>query len=186
MMILKVVAALFCLGGVVALAELVLKILDRITLGKRPTPDQLKALEVENARRLLNPKYEELERRLGTIPIALRELYENTKLIQQSDFSLEDDNGEDSNIVSFEPADAKTLDDWERMGVQFIGKKVFPFAHDGCGDCYAAVFTPNDADDCAVYFWDHEGGGFEAGEPFHKVADSLREFLRREIKRDAT
>ena len=152
----------------VGLAVMILKIVDRLTLGRKQSPEKrAESIQIFN-QRLLNPDFESLRQHFDhPIPQSLISLYENHDLIVQGGFSVIPRSGADDDemwyIASFEPMDAESQE-----YTFFDSLKYLAFAGDGCGNAY--VVDPRD-DDPAVLFHDHED------DDFSQVCDRLSLFL---------
>ena len=141
----------------VGLAVLILKIVERLALGRKQSPEeQAESIRIFNER-LLNPDFESLRQHFDhQLPQSLISLYENHDLIVQGEFCFAQISDVDEDemwyVASFEPMDAKSLEH-----TFFDSRKYLAFAGDGCGNAY--VVDPRD-DDPAVLFHDHEDGDF--------------------------
>ena len=143
----------------------------RLLGGPLPSREQAAEHAREFSKRLLSPQIAELERHYGhKLPVALCALYENTALLQRTDFYVVPPDSHDETdhhyIQRFEPADLQTLNESWFPAVS----KRFPFAIDDFGNSYFVV--PGDRPtDCPVYYWNHDGGDE------YQIADSLATFL---------
>ncbi len=157
---------------VVGLAILILRLVDRFTLGPSMTPEAHAEYERQFLERLLHPRWTELEDHFGfAMPHSLHELYSDANQVGRNSFYVvpPDSTNEDDHhfIARFEPADMRTLKDlWFP-----IGDSRFPFASDSLGNYFYVELAP-DSQDVPVFFIDHDGSNVS------KVADSLSAFLK--------
>jgi len=162
-------------GGVaviVAIAVAILRLVDRITIGRPKTPEERAAEERQFRKRLLDPQWQELEKRFASpIPLVLRDFYANHSRLLQTAFYVVPPNGlkesEDHFIQRFEPADLQTVTE-----VWFpIGNNRFPFASDDFGNYYFAEGVNDRTSSLPVFFIDHDGGDIS------RIANSFEEFV---------
>jgi hypothetical protein len=161
--------------AVIGLAVLVLRLVDRFTLGPSMTPEERADNERLFQERLHRPKWGELEDHFGfAMPEALRELYTDLSRLNRNSFYVVPPHSTDKEdqhfIARFEPADMQTLAD-----VWFlIGDNRFPLASDDFGNYFYVELAP-ESHDAPVFFVDHDGGDVSL------VADSVKELLNWEI-----
>ena len=149
------------------------KAIDRITCPKSLQQGQIDERR-DLIRRLENPKFHELEHQLGEFPDQLKQLYTQTDLLVQENFVFVGPDNSDRYIMTFLPADLKTVNDcWFQ-----IGDKHFPFAEDDFGNYYFVEIKQEKSSLCPVYFISHDGDGRSVN-----IAESLREFITRPIKK---
>lgn len=165
---------------VVGLAVLILRFVDRFTLGPPMTPEQQAEHERQLMQRLHRPRWDELEDHFGfAMPRSLRALYSNPDRLEHVPCYVvppeSTDPDEQHFIAQFEPADVQTVRE-----VWFpIGENRFPFASDDFGNYFYVELVP-DAEDAPVFFVDHDGGDVSL------VAKSLTEFLKWESHTEPT
>ncbi len=156
---------------IIGFAVLFLRLVDRLTLGPEPTPEQREEAMRRYEERLSNPQWDKLEQHYGfPMPIALRELYEDPKLVTRSSYYVVPrdafEEGDEHFVSSFHPADVETINSiWFECGT-----RRFPFACDGFDNHYYVRFRTH-CHDPPVYFIDHDGGDCI------RIADSLNTFL---------
>ena len=168
----SVLTALAILAGsasVIGMALLVLWIINRVTLGRPATPEELAKYERQYQERLAYPKWDEIERHFGrAIPAALRALFADSKRRGKTCFYVISSTEDDEHYIQrFEPADLKTLEEcWIPMEEQRL-----PFASDDFDNFYFIEMGNNWRDGSPVYYYDHDGGGVS------EVSESLETFL---------
>ena len=161
------------LGGLVLAAGVILWARDRLTAPREPTPAELAAQERSYRARLLAPNWSALEAVSGpgSVPDALRELYQDRDLLLSTNLDVVDPRLSDGDeavwsIDRFCPADREALA--EQWGELPRGSLTFAECD---GDPYYVVLGGTRADGGPVYHLFHDGGETVT------VASSLALFL---------
>jgi hypothetical protein len=174
--------AILCLVGSIIVITAYWLLQGPISLLELPTSEEALVMREEYNKRLLSPRFDELEAHLGgPVPDELRQLYSNHSLLLLSDISFADpgspeDRDAASFIAEFHPAEKGTLGDYPWS----VEQGCFPFAGDGMGNYYLVSWKPGPDGRCPVHFFWHDAG--DETEAVTRVADSLVEFLGRPIQ----
>lgn len=174
--------AVLCLVGSIIVLTAYWLLQGPISFLDLPTSEEALAMREEYSKRLLSPRFGELEARLGgPVPDELRRLYSNHGLLLGSDISFADpasseDRDAASFISEFHPAEKETLDDYPWS----VEQGCFPFAGDGMGNYYLVSWRAGPDGRCPVYFYCHDAG--DETDVVTRIADSLVEFLNRPIQ----
>lgn len=160
----------FCLP--IGFAVVILRFVDRLTLGKTATLNEQNVKQEEFETRLLNPQWDQLSQHFGgDIPFVLKQLYADAERLHQTSFyvSPEEDPEETEHhfVARFEPADLV----FTKQICLPPGSPHFPFASDDFGNYYVVDFSTKDL---FVSFYEIENGEISP------VADTLEEFLNRD------
>lgn len=156
---------------VITFSAVILWLIGRFTSGQPVAPQRDAALESKFRERLLQPQWNELERRFGfAMPQSLHALYsDHSTLLRRSFYIVPPESTTESDhhfVERFEPADVQTLETWFP-----VGENRFPFASDDFGNYYYVQLDPA-SEDTPIFFVDHDSGDILP------VADSLDELLR--------
>lgn len=163
-------AILLLLLSVISLALAVCWLWDRVTLG----PQKPWSLDDQQDydRRLLNPDFRAVERRLGcSIPPEIRELYADTELMLKKDFLIRPTGAsetlEEFDIACFVPVDVESVESWWPAE-----DRKFIIVHTAGGDPYFVELSLIQPDPLPVFVTYHDGGDTL------KVSDSLAQFVQ--------
>jgi hypothetical protein len=178
--VLTIVAIMVGIVGTILTAALICWIIDRVTLGRPPTKEEIDLALRQHRERLLAPRWAELEGHFHTIiPQAVRDFYKDHDRLLDTDFyAVPPDKTEEADfwyIDRFEPADLESLEN----AFPLIGQdedpnadqKRFAFASDGFGNSYFIELAPTSSANFPVFFFEHDGGYLD------RVADSLAEYV---------
>lgn len=167
-------------GGFVLLVLVGFSLLVLKSLGffeRKPTPEEVAESWRRHRERVIRPRWDELETRLGRpLSATLRALYADHELVQRRRFYLRptgaEEDSDDQFVFKFLPADVETLDELDYWLGALRGDWL-PFAQDDFGNLYLLNLSNDFLVRDAVYFLDHEDDG-----PLLLIADSLEQFLR--------
>ncbi|MDB4650252.1 SMI1/KNR4 family protein [Pirellulaceae bacterium] len=167
-----IVAVVFFFILPIGFAVVILRVVDRLTLGKTPTLNEQNEQQEEFETRLLNPQWDQLSQHFGgEIPSVLKQLYADAERLHQTSFYVtpqeDPEETEHHFIGQFEPADLVFT---KQTGLP-LGSPYFPFASDDFGNYYVVDFS---TEDLCVGFYEIENGEISP------VADTLEEFLNRD------
>jgi hypothetical protein len=157
---------------IIAIAVVILRLIDRFTIGRPATPAERAAAEKHFCERLLAPRWHEVQQRFRIpIPTVLREFYADHDRLLQTRFYVippQDKDNRDFFVQRFEPADLQMLNE---VWLPMEGRR-FPFASDDFGNYFFVELADDASGQLPVFFIDHDGGDVS------KVADSFAEFTR--------
>ena len=174
---LSIIAIVTGICFAVWIAVLILRFVDRLTVGKPPTQEEHERQRREFEARLARPQWSQLISHFGCdIPPAIERLYADTERLHRDSFYVVPpdavDESEHHFIARFEPADLATI----RQACLPRSRESFPFASDDFGNYYFVDLT---VQGLCVHYVDHDGGDVST------VAGQLDTFLNWQTYSDA-